>query len=68
MTQARSRSSSARSRSPAPRTDDHYFGLFLSPVDVVLSFFKVLVLSVLVNLSHCYYAVTDASQDLSDCT
>jgi phospholipid/cholesterol/gamma-HCH transport system permease protein len=36
-------------------TYDHYFGLFLSPVDVILSFFKVLVFSVLVILSHCYY-------------
>ncbi|WP_433331941.1 MlaE family ABC transporter permease [Spirillospora sp. CA-294931] len=36
-------------------TYDHYFGLFLSPVDVLLSFFKVLVFSVLVILSHCYY-------------
>ncbi|MFB4302557.1 ABC transporter permease [Actinomadura sp. NTSP31] len=36
-------------------TYDHYFGLFLSPADVVLSFLKVLVFSVLVILSHCYY-------------
>ncbi|WP_308286903.1 MlaE family ABC transporter permease [Actinomadura parmotrematis] len=36
-------------------TYDHYFGLFLSPADVVLSFLKVLVFSVMVILSHCYY-------------
>lgn len=36
-------------------TYDHYFGLFLSPVDVVWSFGKVLVFSVMVILAHCYY-------------
>ncbi|WP_019629848.1 MlaE family ABC transporter permease [Actinomadura atramentaria] len=36
-------------------TYDHYFGLFLSPTDVILSFFKVLIFSVMVILSHCYY-------------
>ncbi|MFC0042347.1 MlaE family ABC transporter permease [Actinomadura rayongensis] len=36
-------------------TYDHYFGLFLSPTDVLLSFFKVIVFSVMVILSHCYY-------------
>ncbi|MFC9974491.1 MlaE family ABC transporter permease [Spirillospora sp. NPDC127200] len=36
-------------------TYDHYFGLFLSPTDVLLSFLKVLIFSVLVILSHCYY-------------
>ncbi|REE97806.1 MlaE family ABC transporter permease [Thermomonospora umbrina] len=36
-------------------TYDHYFGLFLSPVDVLLSFLKVFIFSVLVILSHCYY-------------
>ncbi|GAB2811189.1 MlaE family ABC transporter permease [Streptomyces daliensis] len=36
-------------------TYDHYFQLFLSPTDVVLSFLKVLLFSVLVILAHCYY-------------
>ncbi|GAB3280526.1 ABC transporter permease [Actinocorallia lasiicapitis] len=36
-------------------TYDHYFKLFLVPVDVLLSFFKVFIFSVLVILSHCYY-------------
>ncbi|WP_329049795.1 ABC transporter permease [Amycolatopsis sp. NBC_01488] len=36
-------------------TYDHYFTLFLPPGDVLWSFGKVLVFSVLVILSHCYY-------------
>ncbi|GAA4054126.1 MULTISPECIES: MlaE family ABC transporter permease [Actinomadura] len=36
-------------------TYDHYFGLFLSPVDVLLSFLKVFLFSVMVIVSHCYY-------------
>jgi phospholipid/cholesterol/gamma-HCH transport system permease protein len=36
-------------------TYDHYFGLFLSPVDVLLSFLKVFLFSVMVIISHCYY-------------
>ncbi|GAA2731809.1 ABC transporter permease [Actinocorallia aurantiaca] len=36
-------------------TYDHYFALFLAPVDVLLSFLKALIFSVLVILSHCYY-------------
>ncbi|MEU5884816.1 ABC transporter permease [Spirillospora sp. NPDC047279] len=36
-------------------TYDHYFGLFLSPVDVLLSFLKVFIFSVMVIISHCYY-------------
>ncbi|MDT0307951.1 ABC transporter permease [Streptomyces sp. DSM 44917] len=36
-------------------TYDHYFNLFLSPTDVVLSFVKVIFFSVLVILTHCYY-------------
>jgi phospholipid/cholesterol/gamma-HCH transport system permease protein len=36
-------------------TYDHYFNVFLSPTDVVLSFLKVLVFSVMVILAHCYY-------------
>ncbi|MEE1927044.1 ABC transporter permease [Streptomyces sp. TRM 70351] len=36
-------------------TYDHYFELFLSPDDVLLSFLKVLIFSVLVICAHCYY-------------
>jgi phospholipid/cholesterol/gamma-HCH transport system permease protein len=39
-------------------TYDHYFHLFLPPEDVLLSFLKVLVFSVVVILSHCYYGYT----------
>jgi len=39
----------------SPGTYDHYFGLFLSPVDVLWSFLKVLIFSVVVILLHCYY-------------
>jgi phospholipid/cholesterol/gamma-HCH transport system permease protein len=36
-------------------TYDHYFNLFLPPVDVLWSFAKVLIFSVMVILAHCYY-------------
>jgi phospholipid/cholesterol/gamma-HCH transport system permease protein len=36
-------------------TYDHYFGLFLSPLDVLWSFVKVLIFSTMVILIHCYY-------------
>ncbi|AEW95590.1 MULTISPECIES: MlaE family ABC transporter permease [Streptomycetaceae] len=36
-------------------TYDHYFNLFLSPQDVLLSALKVLIFSVIVILAHCYY-------------
>ncbi|MEY9938858.1 MlaE family ABC transporter permease [Streptacidiphilus sp. MAP5-3] len=36
-------------------TYDHYFNLFLSPTDVLLSMLKVLIFSVAVILAHCYY-------------
>ncbi|MFB4317879.1 MlaE family ABC transporter permease [Actinomadura sp. 21ATH] len=36
-------------------TYDHYFNVFLSPTDVILSFLKVLIFSVMVILAHCYY-------------
>ena len=35
-------------------TYDHYFKLFLPPVDVLWSFGKVLVFSVVIVLAHCY--------------
>lgn len=34
-------------------TYDHYFNLFLPPIDILLSFIKVLVFSVLIILIHC---------------
>ncbi|WP_199434446.1 MlaE family ABC transporter permease [Qaidamihabitans albus] len=36
-------------------TYDHYFELFLPPQDVFYSFVKVLIFSVLIILTHCYY-------------
>jgi phospholipid/cholesterol/gamma-HCH transport system permease protein len=36
-------------------TYDHYFALFLPPEDVLWSFMKVLIFSVMVILAHCYY-------------
>ncbi len=39
----------------SPGTYDHYFGQFLSSTDVLWSFGKVLVFSVMVILAHCYY-------------
>ncbi|RYE77555.1 MAG: ABC transporter permease [Myxococcales bacterium] len=39
-------------------TYDHYFHLFLPPVDILLSFGKVLVFAVLIILIHCYLGFT----------
>ena len=39
-------------------TYDHYFHLFLPPEDVLWSFLKVMVFSVLIILVHCYYGYT----------
>ncbi|GGF37508.1 ABC transporter permease [Marmoricola endophyticus] len=36
-------------------TYDHYFGLFLPPQDILLSFVKVIVFAVLIILIHCFY-------------
>jgi phospholipid/cholesterol/gamma-HCH transport system permease protein len=36
-------------------TYDHYFDLFLPPQDVFWSFGKVMIFSVLIILTHCYY-------------
>ncbi|MCK2236826.1 MULTISPECIES: ABC transporter permease [unclassified Crossiella] len=36
-------------------TYDHYFNLFLPPEDVLWSFGKVLVFSVVIIMTHCYY-------------
>lgn len=39
-------------------TFDHYFALFLPPVDILLSFLKVIVFALLIILIHCYYGFT----------
>ncbi|MGH3517223.1 MAG: MlaE family ABC transporter permease [Haloechinothrix sp.] len=39
----------------SPGTYDHYFNLFLPPEDVIYSFGKVLVFSVAIILTHCFY-------------
>jgi phospholipid/cholesterol/gamma-HCH transport system permease protein len=39
-------------------TYDHYFHLFLPPVDVLYSFVKVMVFAVVIILIHCYYGYT----------
>ncbi|HEX2903572.1 MAG TPA: ABC transporter permease [Jatrophihabitans sp.] len=39
-------------------TYDHYFRLFLPPTDVLWSFFKVLVFSIVIVMTHCYYGYT----------
>jgi phospholipid/cholesterol/gamma-HCH transport system permease protein len=39
-------------------TYDHYFNLFLPPIDVLYSFAKVLVFSVILTLICCYYGFT----------
>jgi phospholipid/cholesterol/gamma-HCH transport system permease protein len=39
-------------------TYDYYFHLFLPPVDVLWSFVKVMVFSVVIVLVHCYYGYT----------
>jgi phospholipid/cholesterol/gamma-HCH transport system permease protein len=36
-------------------TYDHYFHLFLPPIDVLYSFVKVMVFAVVIILIHCYY-------------
>jgi phospholipid/cholesterol/gamma-HCH transport system permease protein len=39
-------------------TYSHYFHLFLPPLDVIWSFFKVLVFAVMIILTHCYFGYT----------
>ncbi len=39
-------------------TYDHYFKLFLPPVDILWSFGKVLVFAVVIVMTHCYYGYT----------
>jgi phospholipid/cholesterol/gamma-HCH transport system permease protein len=39
-------------------TYDHYFHLFLPPEDVLWSFGKVIIFSLVVILTHCYYGFT----------
>ena len=42
----------------SPGTYSHYFHLFLPPLDVVWSFFKVLIFAVLIILTHCFFGYT----------
>ncbi|MCW2753523.1 MAG: transporter permease [Marmoricola sp.] len=39
-------------------TYDHYFNLFLPPIDVLYSFIKVLVFAVILTMICCYYGFT----------
>jgi phospholipid/cholesterol/gamma-HCH transport system permease protein len=39
-------------------TYSHYFHLFLPPEDVIYSFLKVLIFSVVIILTHCYFGYT----------
>ncbi|HNI69902.1 MAG TPA: ABC transporter permease, partial [Marmoricola sp.] len=39
-------------------TYDHYFLAFLPPVDMLWSFFKLIILAVAIILIHCYYGFT----------
>jgi phospholipid/cholesterol/gamma-HCH transport system permease protein len=39
-------------------TYTHYFSVFLSPIDVVISLFKLVVMAVAVMLVHCYHGYT----------
>ena len=39
-------------------TYDHYFHLFLPPLDIIWSFFKVLVFAVVIVLTHCFFGYT----------
>jgi len=39
-------------------TYDHYFHLFLPPIDVFWSFVKVMVFAIVIILVHCYYGYT----------
>ena len=39
-------------------TYSHYFHLFLPPIDILWSFFKVLIFAVVIILTHCYFGYT----------
>ncbi len=39
-------------------TYDHYFNLFLPPIDILLSFVKVMIFSVIIILIHCHLGFT----------
>lgn len=39
-------------------TYDHYFLAFLPPIDMLWSFFKLIILAVAIILIHCYYGFT----------
>jgi phospholipid/cholesterol/gamma-HCH transport system permease protein len=55
---AASRAVTVFANGQSPGTYDHYFAVFLSPQDVLLSALKVLIFSVIVILAHCYYGYT----------
>jgi phospholipid/cholesterol/gamma-HCH transport system permease protein len=42
----------------SPGTYNHYFLLFLPPIDVAYSLIKAVVFAILVTLIHCYYGYT----------
>jgi len=42
----------------SPGTYQHYFQLFLPPVDIFFSFVKAMVFAVIVSFVHCYYGYT----------
>ncbi len=39
----------------SPGTYQHYFALFLPPIDIFYSFLKAMIFAVLVTFIHCYY-------------
>ena len=39
-------------------TYSHYFHLFLPPLDVIWSFFKVLVFAIVIIMTHCFFGYT----------
>ena len=45
-------------RGQSQGTYNYYFGLFLTPTDILLSLAKVMVFAVVVTLVHCYYGYT----------
>ena len=39
----------------SPGTYQHYFQLYLPPIDIFYSFMKAMIFAVLVTFVHCYY-------------
>jgi phospholipid/cholesterol/gamma-HCH transport system permease protein len=42
----------------SPGTYQHYFRLYLPPIDILYSFLKAMIFAVLVTFVHCYYGYT----------